>query len=65
MRSEAEQTDEGRGAAAILLKPQSDLPVLPGPHQSRLRRASFPQMRINSRNRKKDDKRRKKRDSKV
>ena len=39
----AEQTDEGRGAAAILLKPQSDLPVLPGPHQSRLRRASFPQ----------------------
>ena len=45
LRREAEQTDEGRGAAAILLKPQSDLPVLPGPHQSRLRRSSFPQGR--------------------
>ena len=43
IRSEAEQTDEGRGAAAVLLKLRSYLQVLPGPHQSRLRRASFPQ----------------------
>ena len=38
-----EGADEGRGAFAILLKLQSYLPVLPYPHQSRLRRASFPQ----------------------
>ena len=43
MRSEAPQTDEGWGAVPVLMKLQSKPSVLPCPHQSRLRRASFPQ----------------------